>query len=263
VCMYVYIFTYECMYVCMYQFFFVCVRVPHSLRPASSPHIIRRRKFVAGSCGPYGAMLGGGQEYSGDYGPECDEYFLFEFHLERARELWRSGCDVLLFETIPRLAEVRAVLRVLDRLADAHTAGAQVHSQQPIAFVSLQCSGPETLASGESVTEACALLRDYACVLAVGCNCVSTAIATDTLRVLHACAPSMPLLVYPNLGNVWDHEARVWRPRDAAVDMRSLLQSWVSLGVRVVGGCCGAGPEHIAALSAAVTEMVEERGGEE
>ncbi|MFL5336644.1 MAG: homocysteine S-methyltransferase family protein, partial [Geminicoccaceae bacterium] len=29
---------------------------------------------------------------------------------------------------------------------------------------------------------------------------------------------------------------------------------WVARGVRVVGGCCGLGPEHIAAVTAAVAD---------
>jgi len=38
-------------------------------------------------------------------------------------------------------------------------------------------------------------------------------------------------------------------------------QSWVGTGVQLLGGCCGTGPEHIAALNAALPELAAARRG--
>ena len=61
---------------------------------------------------------------------------------------------------------------------------------------------------------------------------------------------SGPLGVYPEIG---EFEPPNWRkdvdvaPEDFALHARD----WVRLGARLVGGCCGTTPEHIAALDAA------------
>jgi len=56
----------------------------------------------------------------------------------------------------------------------------------------------------------------------------------------------LPLGVYPNLGYLsaagWRHEPGVGGPQYA-----DLARTWRAEGAQIVGGCCGVGPEHIAA----------------
>ena len=61
---------------------------------------------------------------------------------------------------------------------------------------------------------------------------------------------SGPLGVYPEIG---DFEPPHWRKdRDVTpADYAAHARDWVGLGARIVGGCCGTTPEHIAALDAA------------
>ena len=73
--------------------------------------------WVAGSVGPYGAVLAGGQEYTGDYvdpawtdGPTMTVPALRAFHRERMQALADAGADVLACETVPAGAEVEALL---------------------------------------------------------------------------------------------------------------------------------------------------------
>ena len=59
-----------------------------------------------------------------------------------------------------------------------------------------------------------------------------------------------PIGAYPNSGrwlppDNWDHDA-VCSPEDFVTHARS----WEANGVRMIGGCCGIGPAHIAALAA-------------
>ena len=66
-----------------------------------------RRVLVAASLGPYGAALHNGAEYRGDY--DCSYAELVQFHRERIAVLAESDADLLAFETLPSLAEARAI----------------------------------------------------------------------------------------------------------------------------------------------------------
>ena len=59
--------------------------------------------LVAGSVGPYGAMLADGSEYRGDYDPGATA--LADFHRPRVEALVEAGADLLAFETIPTMRE--------------------------------------------------------------------------------------------------------------------------------------------------------------
>jgi S-methylmethionine-dependent homocysteine/selenocysteine methylase len=81
--------------------------------------------LVAGSLGPYGATLGGGAEYTGDYALSHDE--LVAFHTPRVEALVAAGVDLLLLETFPRLDEAKAALtavaNVFDNVQSHHRGG--------------------------------------------------------------------------------------------------------------------------------------------
>ncbi len=79
--------------------------------------------LVAGSVGPYGAMLADGSEYRGDYDP--GPAALAEFHRPRMEALLEAGVDLLAFETIPTVREAEVLVDLLDdvggeRLAELH-----------------------------------------------------------------------------------------------------------------------------------------------
>ena len=74
----------------------------------------RLRPLVAASVGCYGATLADGSEYRGDYGSTMGWVELKAVHKERLEVLaGAEGVDFLLFETVPCLAEVRAILSLL------------------------------------------------------------------------------------------------------------------------------------------------------
>ena len=81
-------------------------------------------RWVAGSVGPYGAMLADGSEYTGAYVDEVSVAQLRAFHRPRLEVLAEAGVDVLACETLPALAEVEALAAELDRLGAARVGGA-------------------------------------------------------------------------------------------------------------------------------------------
>ncbi|TLD24259.1 hypothetical protein PspLS_06871 [Pyricularia sp. CBS 133598] len=114
---------------------------------------------LALACGPYGAIMTPGQEYTGAYDPEhSTSEALSRWHLERlalyaaAGEDVPSRCAYVAFETVPNLAEVWAVRETITRLRqDASTSSSRFPSRFWVS-----CVFPhedERLADGSSVEQ--------------------------------------------------------------------------------------------------------------
>jgi homocysteine S-methyltransferase len=187
-------------------------------------------RWVAASVGPYGAVLGDGSEYRGDYGLSVAD--LRRFHRGRMAVLADAGADVLAVETIPSLAEVEAVVTELDALDVA-------------AWISVTAHGRSTRA-GEPAAEAFGLAAGGRSVGAVGVNCTRPEDVAALLE-LAATVTDKPLVAYPNSGEGWDPVGRTWQghadfaPADVA--------AWIGIGARLIGGCCRVTPAQIAAMA--------------
>ena len=188
--------------------------------------------WVAGSVGPYGAVLADGSEYRGDYG--LDVAALRRFHRPRLAVLAEAGVDVLAVETIPCLAEVEAVIAELDVLGVP-------------AWLSVTCTG-DRLRSGEPATEAFAMAAGCRSVIATGVNCTDPADVEVLVRL--AAGSGLPVVAYPNSGETWDAARRGWFGRPHLDPAR--VRAWVDDGARLVGGCCRVGPDGVAAVAVAV-----------
>jgi homocysteine S-methyltransferase len=116
-----------------------------------------RPLFVAGSVGPYGAMLADGSEYRGDYDP--GPAALADFHRPRIEALIEAGADLLAFETIPTIREAEVLVRLLDQVSIP-------------AWLSFSCRDAATTSAGEPIADAMAL-GDHPRLVAVGVNCTA------------------------------------------------------------------------------------------
>jgi S-methylmethionine-dependent homocysteine/selenocysteine methylase len=155
-------------------------------------------------------------------------------HRELAQALADAGCDILLCETFPHAGE--AVVAVEEAAATpcptwaSFTAGPNADLLTPAAMAD----------AARRVVQAGAA--------AVLVNCTP---AVDTLRYVQAMADAdlgVPLGAYANAGDVDDGIG--WQnPTDANVaSYLALARTWVDAGATLIGGCCGTGPAHIAAL---------------
>jgi S-methylmethionine-dependent homocysteine/selenocysteine methylase/SAM-dependent methyltransferase len=85
---------------------------------------------------------------------------------------------------------------------------------------------------------------------AVTINCVPPDHVTGMLSWLRDFT-DLPLGVYPNLGYLsaagWSHELSIGGPEYA-----ELALGWREEGAQIIGGCCGVGPEHLAAARTAL-----------
>ncbi|MFZ0324446.1 MAG: homocysteine S-methyltransferase [Actinomycetes bacterium] len=186
--------------------------------------------YVAGSVGPYGAMLAGGEEYTGDYHLTVKQ--LRAFHRPRIEVLLEAGVDVLAIETIPQLAEVEALLQEIDQL------GAP-------AWLAVSMTD-DRLRSGEGVTEVWSMAHDVDALVAVGVNCSLPADAGAAIPPA-AAESQKPVVIYPNSGEGWDAEARAW-VGSPGFDPDDVVR-WFDDGARLIGGCCRVRPKDIGQIA--------------
>ncbi len=198
--------------------------------------------LVAGSIGPYGAVLSDGSEYTGDYGISRAE--LLEFHRARVAQLDAGAADVLACETIPSYDEAIALR---DLLADASSP----------AWICFSCRDGAYINDGTTIEAAVELFRDHPSVRAVGVNCSGPQHIVSLIQKIKATLPDMPILVYPNSGEVFNADDKTWSGTATASDWVPAAQNWLAAGATLVGGCCRTGPEHIHAIYQTI------RGGQE
>ena len=199
--------------------------------PAATPPLI------AGSVGPYGAALGDGAEYTGDYRLTSADYTAF--HRPRIDALTEAGADLLAIETQPRLDEIAAIIN----LADATGLPSWV-------TVTLQTgtdTTSPTLPDGSTLAEFAEAAAASASVQAIGVNCVRPSLVTPALAELSR-HTDLPLIAYPNSGEIYDATTLTWRDGAEAGIASWPVAEWISLGARIIGGCCRVRPDDIAKL---------------
>ena len=196
--------------------------------------------WVAGSVGPYGAVLADGSEYTGGYADGIGVRGLREFHRPRMAVLAEAGADVLACETVPAAAEAEALL------AEA------VHLGVPVWLSLTTVTGDDGVVRtrrGEPAAGVFAMAAGVAEVVAVGLNCTDPAgvpAAVDAAR-----AAGKPVVVYPNSGERWDAAARRWT--GSAVLRDGDVRAWLAAGARLVGGCCRVGPAAVARIATTIS----------
>lgn len=192
---------------------------------------------VAASIGPYGAILGNGAEYSGDYlGITSND--LIAFHQSRLNVIVETRPDLLALETIPNFEEVR----VLVELANA--------SKIPF-YVSLSLKDAETLADGTSLKQVVSWVTEHSTkgrLLALGANCFPIAIALQVIASFCGLS-SVPIIVYPNSGELYDPVTKSWEKAPNHDTLFANACKWYANGATYIGGCCRTTPEDIRLLS--------------
>ncbi len=189
------------------------------------------RALVAGSLGPTGELC----EPLGELGlEECAENYA-----EQAAALTEGGVDLLLVETSYALEEATAAVE-----------GIRSVSPLPLVVTFSFDTGRHTM-MGLSPTAAVEAMRGLG-VTAIGSNCGSSLEDSDlVVEELIAAAKDLPVWVKPNAGIprvvgldvVYDAEPETFA---------SHAGRYVAQGARIVGGCCGTTPAHVAAIRRAL-----------
>jgi 5-methyltetrahydrofolate--homocysteine methyltransferase len=185
--------------------------------------------LVAGSLGPTGHL-------TEPLGP-LTRSLAVSTYAEQARALAEGGVDLLVLETFFSLDEGLWALE-----------GVKSASDLPLVVSYSFDQGTKTMMglTPTQVVEAFAPLG----VAAIGANCGKSLENTD-LIVEELAGAGLPLWVKPNAGvprMVGDAVLYDAGPEDLAEHVRG----YVERGARIVGGCCGSTPEHIAAIASAL-----------
>ncbi|MFN2200253.1 MAG: homocysteine S-methyltransferase [Caldilineaceae bacterium] len=195
--------------------------------------IERLRPLVAASIGPYGAYLANGAEYTGDYG--LSEAELVEFHRTRVEILADTQADLFAFETIPSLAEARAIVALLRDFPDKR------------AWIAFSCRDGRHVCHGERLSVCTAVADASPQIMATGINCTAPEYI-DSLIAEAALGTAKPIVVYPNSGEGWDSAAGEWTGGTELREIAAHAVAWHGAGANLIGGCCRTTPDDIAAL---------------
>jgi S-methylmethionine-dependent homocysteine/selenocysteine methylase len=158
-------------------------------------------------------------------------------HSERVHHLLECGVDLFLIETMNTIREAVIAARL------ASITGTPV-------VVSFVCSAEGRILSGESLAQAARELTPLR-PAAIGVNCAPVPDLGRPLAVLrNECGPDFPLIAYGNIG--YADSTRGWVNTDA-VDPRVYARYVSGWPARIIGGCCGTTPAHIAQLKAVLS----------
>ena len=193
-----------------------------------------RRIVVAGSVGPTGDLLA-------PLGPlsEDEACVVFAEQIEGLRE---GGADVVWIETMSAPEEIRAAARAAGALgmpytvtASFDTAGKTMMGLGPAAFAEFAAGfGPAPAA--------------------LGANCgVGAADLLVSILAMSEGRPEAVLIAKANAGVPQWHGAHIHY--SGSPELMGLYAGLaVDAGARIVGGCCGSKPEHLAAMRRALDD---------
>jgi len=196
--------------------------------------VVADRALISASVGPTGAMV---KPY-GDTEPEA----MTDAFRRQIGALVGAGADVICVETMIDLTEARlavAAARSLSReipILATMTFDATPRGYFTIMGTSIEQACNELVAAGANV---------------VGSNCGNgiekmVEIAREFAR--HA---TVPVAIQSNAGLPEQRGGVLVWPESAGF-MAERVGELIDLGVQIIGGCCGTGPEHIRAIRAAV-----------
>jgi 5-methyltetrahydrofolate--homocysteine methyltransferase len=198
------------------------------------------RALVLGDMGPFGGVL----PPRGHATPsEVSAAFL-----EQARALLDGGADAILVESMSDPAELALAIQA------ARAAGARRVLATAVFGRGLE--GFRTL-TGTGVEGMIAAALD-AGADAVGANCGIRLSLDDQVRLaaeIHAVARGKPVMMKPSAGSPEvDAGGAIVYPIGHEA-FAAAVPSLLAAGAVILGGCCGTGPEHVAAIAAAVGAM--------
>ncbi len=210
------------------------VKVAREAREAAKHEVL-----IAGSIGPLGAIR---------QVREAPVDLFREIFREQAEALEERGVDFFILETFSDLEELSAAVAAI-----------RSFSQLPI-VAQLTYSEEGTSFSGARPRQTWAALHERG-VQAIGANC--SVGPQDHLRILQdlaEAAGSFPMSAMPNVGFPQRAGDRVIYPKSSPEYFDLFAREAVTLGARILGGCCGTTPEHIRAMARAVKGMRPVKG---
>ena len=193
---------------------------------------VRQGVLVAGSMGPTGALMK-------PLGPLTPEE-AFATYAEQAKALAEGGVDLLIIETMFALDEASAAFDAARSVTDL-----------PIVVSFSYDRGVRSMMGVKPVQ----VMKTYSekGAAAVGANCGTTLENMEKIVAEYAATmPGFPIWAKPNAGLPRTDENNVAIYDITPEQMGAAALRNIAAGARIVGGCCGSSPEHVAGIASAV-----------
>ncbi len=198
--------------------------------------------FVVGSVGPTGEFL----EPLG----ELSEAEMLDGFAEQIDALVAGGVDAVVVETMTALEESALAIKAAREYTELTVMATMTFDIGPRGFFTMMGVTPE---------RAVAELQDAGAHI-VGANCGNgTEVMVELARELRA-ATDAPLLVHCNAGIPAVQRGEIVYPESPEFMARGFRTLVDDVGVNIVGGCCGTGPEHVRTLRAYIDGQDKQDG---
>lgn len=191
----------------------------------------RRKVFVAGSVGPTGARLAP----IGSLKPS-EAYEAFKLQMSA---LANAGADLLVLETFSDLIEIEQAIRAAREVCDLPIVAEMTFSREVRTIVGIT---PEQAAKR--------LSELGANVIGANCSTGPRGVIEAVQRIKSALSEAhleTPISAMPNAGFPEHRGARLFYPATPEY-FANYAKRFLESGARIIGGCCGTLPEHIAAM---------------
>jgi methionine synthase / methylenetetrahydrofolate reductase(NADPH) len=190
-----------------------------------------RDVLVLGSMGPLGKYLAPLGTVTAD---EAREAFR-----EQAEALLEGGVDGFIVETFSDLVEITLAVEAIRSVTDLPIVAQMAFTDEGLTF------------TGRTASEAARALRELG-VTALGANCsVGSSVLYEVLEQMVPEAGGLPLAIQPNAGLPSRVDERLMYLSSPAY-MAEWAGRMLRAGARLIGGCCGTTPLHIAAMREAI-----------
>jgi methionine synthase / methylenetetrahydrofolate reductase(NADPH) len=191
----------------------------------------QRPIYLAASIGPLGIA---------DPLSELQDIDRADIFKEQVQAILEEGVDLFFLETFVDFNEIQIALNVVRKL----------DAKIPV-ICSMVCSEEGRLPSSLPIVQAFReLVRLGANV--VGVNCITGPHAM--VRVLRRIPIEFTISAFPNAGYPRYQDGRFFY--NAAPEyFAEMAKEFVTQGARLIGGCCGVGPEHIRAMAKAIAGL--------
>ncbi len=186
--------------------------------------------YVAGAVGPLGITADQARAQG------IDRANCFR---EQINALLDGGVDLIFFETFTGFEEIEIALLAKKELSDVPE------------ICAVACGVDGRLSCGMSLAEAFGRFKKMGARI-VGLNCMNA--PQEMVAVLRDLPDEYLFAVYPTAGQPRQKDGRLLydvTPELFAASMGDIVAS----GARLLGGCCGTTPNHIAALAAAIGKL--------
>jgi 5-methyltetrahydrofolate--homocysteine methyltransferase len=200
--------------------------------------------YVAGDVGPTGKFLKPMGEFTVE---EFDAAFEAQMHGLKDGEV-----DLISIETMYSLDEALSALRAAKKVTGLPVSVCMTFDKNPRGFFTLM---------GETVPHCMKLLKEHGADI-VGSNCTHGTTVFCELTPVIRDNTDLPVIVQPNRGRpVLEGGEMTYKQtvEEYAEDIAKIA----SLGVSVIGGCCGTTPEFIARMREALGDPLEAPHGKE